>query len=113
MKIVTNLEYRKFEENAYDFVDASGKRQSGVSKAYIFMTEDDEVLKVGLPKDTVINVDMVKGKSYDVHLDVKLKPVVDKNSNVSQKQFYSYFQLLDVVVNPFEQKKVEDKNNAK
>ena len=110
MKIRSILEFRKFEENAYDFVDErTGKRQSGVSKSYIFMTEDDEVLKVGLAKDVTINVEMKKGQSYDVVLDVKLKPVVDKNSNVSQKQFYSFFQLLEVVVNPFDQKKQEDK----
>ena len=108
MVVITNLEFRKFEESAYDFLDSNGKRQSGVSKAYLFMTEEEEVIKVGLPKDVNICVEMKRGQLYDVKLDAKIKPVVDKNNNVSQKQFYVYFQLLEVLTNPFDVKSSSD-----
>lgn len=110
MRLNVNLEYRKFEENNYDFVDASGKRQSGVSKVYTFMNEDEELIRVGVPKNVEINVGMKKGQCYDVVLDCNLKPVVDKNGNVGNKQFYVYFQLIEVLANPFTPEvKKEDK----
>ena len=110
MKLNVNLEFRKLEENNYDFVDNSGKRVSGVSKVYTFMNEDEELLRVGLPKDVVIDAEMKKGQSYDVVLDCKLKPMVDKNGNVNNKQFFAYFQLLEVLANPFTPEvKKEDK----
>ena len=85
MKVYLTLEYRKFEENNYDFVDSSGKRQTGVSKSYIFLNEDEELLRVGLLKNVSIDVDFKKGQEYDVALECNLKAVVDKNGNVNNK----------------------------
>ena len=105
-----NLEFRKSEESTYDFVDSNGRRQSGISRSCLFMNDEELIIKVGIPKDVELNVDMKKGQSYDVVLDCKMKPYVDKNGNVSQKQFTVYYQFVEVLVNPFDSKTVPDKN---
>ena len=104
-----NLEFRKCEESFYDFVDANGRRQSGLSRSILFMNDEDIIIKVGIPKDVELNVDMKKGHTYGLVLDAKMKPVVDKTTgNVSQKQFTVYYQFVEVAVNPFEVKSSSD-----
>lgn len=122
MKIKSELEYRGYKESNYDFVDDSGKRVSGTSKVLTFLTtedEDEQKIKVALPKNSNVETDKLhKGFTYSVELEVILKPCIDKNNNVNEKQFFARFSFLgidvpDVPEDEPEQKPVEQKPDDK
>ena len=102
MKIKSELEYRGYKESNYDFVDDSGKRVSGTSKVLTFLTtgdEDEQKIKVALPKDSNVEADKLhKGFVYNVELEVILKPCIDKNNNVNEKQFFARFNFIGIEV---------------
>ena len=98
MKCLSNLEFRKYEENEYDFTDAQGQRQAGTSKSLVFINDDEKLIRITVPKDCADKFDnLKKGYSYDVRYDLRLKPVVDKSNNPSDKQFFAYFSLIEVI----------------
>ena len=102
MKIKSELEFRGYKENNYDFVDDTGKRISGISKVLTFLTvgdEDEQRIKVALPKDCNIDVERLhKGFIYNVELEEILKPCIDKNNNVNEKQFFAKFNFIGIEV---------------
>ena len=112
MKIRANLEFRRFEESQYDFVDGSGKRVQGVKKVYVFLNEEDKIIKVKLPKDSDMKFELNKGDDIEAVLDCKMKAFVDKESgNINESAFQVYFELLDVI--PFKSVDTpKDKKNA-
>ncbi len=98
MKTRANLEFRRYEENSYDFVAKDGKRVQGTSKVYVFLTEEDKIIKVKLPKDSDMKFDLKKGDEVEALLNATLKPFVDKESGrVDEGNFYASFELLDIV----------------
>lgn len=98
MKTRANLEFRRYEENSYDFVSKEGKRVQGTSKTYVFLTEEDKIIKVKHPKDSALKFELHKGDEVEALLKATLKPVVDKESGrVDESNFYASFELLDIV----------------
>ena len=98
MKIRANMEFRRFEERQYDFVDSNGKRVQGEKKVYVFLNEEDQIVKVKLPKDSNMKFELHKGDEVEAVLDCKMKAFVDKESGkVNEAAFQVYFELLDII----------------
>ena len=98
MKIRANMEFRRFEESQYDFVDSAGKRVQGEKKVYVFLNEEDQIVKVKLPKDSNMKFELHKGDEVEAVLDCKMKAFVDKESGkVNEAAFQVYFELLDII----------------
>lgn len=117
MKIKSELEYRGYKESNYDFVDDGGKRVSGTSKILTFLTtgdEDEQKIKVALPKDSNVEADKLhKGFTYSVELEVILKPCIDKNNNVNEKQFFARFNFIGIDVPDVPEDEPEQKPDDK
>ncbi len=96
MKAFVEMEYRGYEENPYEMV-VGGSIRKGISKVLVFLDENMQIIKVSIPKDSTLDISGLKEKeSYSVELDVKMTPIV-KGTNVSQKQFQTYFQIINIM----------------
>lgn len=97
MKLSANLEFRKAEKKTFKGND--GKEQEMLM--VIFLTEEDEVLKVTPIKTCEVNFsNLVKGKSYTVFLETFNMQLTSNNDLATMYQVK--FKIENVL--PFEVK---------